>query len=304
MTPKAETAEPATADGTQSSARWTARVVTLFPEMFPGPLSASLAGKALKAGHWALETVDIRAFADDKHRSVDDTPFGGGAGMVMKPDVVDRALVDARQAGAREGSNRQSADRVIYLSPRGRLLDQAAVRDLARASVVVLLCGRYEGVDQRVLEAHSVEEVSLGDFVLSGGEPAALALIDAVVRLLPGVMGNEASAEEESFGVEFGGGLLEYPHFTRPAVWIGHDGVSRTVPDVLVSGHHARVESWRRAEAERTTRHRRPDLWRRYRQHQDGGYQDDGHQEGKPDAVPDVSVPNEEHEDCGKGDQR
>ena len=250
---------------TKPGAAWTARVVTLFPEMFPGPLSASLAGKALQAGHWALETVDIRDFAEDKHRSVDDTPFGGGAGMVMKPDVVDRALIQARQ-----GDARKSADRVMYLSPRGRLLDQALVRDLARASVVVLLCGRYEGVDERVLEAHSVEEVSLGDFVLSGGEPAALALIDAVVRLLPGVMGNEASAAEESFGVEFGGGLLEYPHFTRPAAWSGHDGVVRTVPEVLVSGHHARVEAWRRTEAERVTAQRRPDLWQEYCRRRNG----------------------------------
>ncbi|HET8726547.1 MAG TPA: tRNA (guanosine(37)-N1)-methyltransferase TrmD [Alphaproteobacteria bacterium] len=226
------------------------RVLTLFPEMFPGPLAASLAGKALERGDWALETLDIRAFARDKHRSVDDTPFGGGAGMVMKPDVVDAALSEARRHGGR----------AIYLSPRGRRLDQELVRELAAERELVLLCGRYEGVDQRVLDAHAVEEVSLGDFVLSGGEPAAICLIDAVVRLLPGVMGNEGSAEEESFA----SGLLEYPHYTRPAVWTGHDGVARAVPDVLVSGHHAKVKAWRLDEAERITRERRPDLWRKY----------------------------------------
>jgi tRNA (guanine37-N1)-methyltransferase len=226
------------------------RVLTLFPEMFPGPLAASLAGKALERGDWALETLDIRAFARDKHRSVDDTPFGGGAGMVMKPDVVDAALSEVRRQGGR----------AIYLSPRGRTLDQELVRELAAERELVLLCGRYEGVDQRVLDAHAVEEVSIGDFVLSGGEPAAICLIDAVVRLLPGVMGNEGSAEEESFA----SGLLEYPHYTRPAVWTGHDGVARAVPDVLVSGHHAKVKAWRLDEAERITRERRPDLWRKY----------------------------------------
>jgi tRNA (guanine37-N1)-methyltransferase len=230
--------------------RLTVRVLTLFPEMFPGPLGVSLAGKALERGNWALETLDIRDYARDKHRSVDDTPFGGGAGMVMKPDVVDAALVAARRPGSR----------TIYLSPRGRTLDQELVRELAAERDIVLLCGRYEGVDQRVLDAHAVEEVSLGDFVLSGGEPAAICLVDAVVRLLPGVMGNEVSGEEESFS----SGLLEYPHYTRPAVWTGHDGMARAVPEVLVSGHHAKVKAWRLAEAERITRERRPDLWRKY----------------------------------------
>lgn len=237
---------------------WTARVVTLFPEMFPGPLAASLAGRALERGDWALETVDIRDFARDKHRSVDDTPFGGGAGMVLRPDVIDAAL-----AAARPG-----ADRVIYLSPRGRRLDQPLVRELSRERAVALLCGRYEGIDQRALEAHGVEEISLGDFVLSGGEPAALCLIDAVVRLLPGVMGNAESGGEESFG---GGvaeatmaGLLEYPHYTRPAVWCGSDGVERAVPPVLLSGHHGKVAEWRLDQARAVTRRRRPDLWRRY----------------------------------------
>ena len=256
------------------SAPWTVRVLTLFPEMFPGPLACSLAGKALARGDWALETVDIRGFAEDRHRTVDDTPFGGGAGMVMRADVIEAALLAARR----------DADRVIYLSPRGRPLDQDLVRQLSRARLVVLLCGRYEGVDERALEAQAVEEVSLGDFVLSGGEPAALCLIDAVVRLLPGVMGNDASAGEDSFGADFAGGLLEYPQYTRPARWRDRAGVARAVPEVLVSGHHANVADWRRGEAERITRARRPDLWRRYQAARGG--------EG-------ISVPNEQHEDCG-----
>lgn len=234
---------------------WTVKVLTLFPEMFPGPLGHSLAGKALENGVWALETVDIRSFARDKHRSVDDTPFGGGAGMVMRPDVLDAALTATAGEPGTPGRGR-----TIYLSPRGRVLDQDLVRELAADPVVVLLCGRYEGVDERVLVAQGVEEVSLGDVVLSGGEPAALALIDAVVRLLPGVMGNDATAGEESFE----GGLLEYPHYTRPAVWTDGRGVERAVPDVLLSGHHEKVRAWRLAEAERITRARRPDLWDRY----------------------------------------
>jgi tRNA (guanine37-N1)-methyltransferase len=234
---------------------WTARVLTLFPEMFPGPLGVSLAGKALQRGDWALKTVDIRDFARDKHRSVDDAPFGGGAGMVMKPDVVDAAIRATRDPG----------DRLIYLSPRGRVFDQALARELAAGSGLTLVCGRYEGVDQRALDATGAEEVSLGDFVLSGGEPAAIALVDAVVRLLPGVMGNAASAGEESFGDVAEGLLLEYPHYTRPAVWTDPDGMERRVPEVLISGAHARVAEWRRAEAESITRARRPDLWRKYR---------------------------------------
>jgi tRNA (guanine37-N1)-methyltransferase len=230
---------------------WTARVLTIFPEMFPGMLGHSIAGKALERGLWRLETLDIRDFAEDRHRSVDDTPFGGGAGMVMRADVVDRALGHATEADAADGGGAP----VIYLSPRGRRLEQARVRELAAGPGVILLCGRYEGVDQRVLDAREVEEVSLGDFVLSGGEPAAFALIDACIRLLPGVMGAEASLEEESFEA----GLLEYPHYTRPAEWCG-----RAVPDVLLSGHHEKIRAWRRAEAERITRERRPDLWARY----------------------------------------
>ncbi|PWC43514.1 tRNA (guanosine(37)-N1)-methyltransferase TrmD [Azospirillum sp. TSO22-1] len=234
---------------------WTVKVLTLFPEMFPGPLGHSLAGKALENGVWSLESVDIRDFARDKHRSVDDAPFGGGAGMVMRPDVLDAVFTETCGPPGVEGRGR-----VIYLSPRGRVLDQALVKELAATPVVTLLCGRYEGVDERVLEAHGVEEVSLGDFVLSGGEPAALALIDAVVRLLPGVMGNVATADDESFER----GLLEYPHYTRPAVWSDGLGVERTVPEVLLSGHHEKVRAWRLAEAERITRARRPDLWSRY----------------------------------------
>jgi tRNA (guanine37-N1)-methyltransferase len=223
---------------------WTATVLTLFPAMFPGPLGQSLAGKALADGVWRLETVDIRDFARDKHRSVDDAPFGGGPGMVMRPDIVDAAIAGTAAPGP-----------VLCLSPRGRPFDQARARELAAGPGVRLLCGRFEGIDVRVIEARAIEEVSLGDFVLSGGEPAAIALIDACVRLLPGVVGDAAGLAEESF-VE---GLLEYPHYTRPQDWQG-----RTVPDVLLSGHHERIRQWRLAEAEKATRERRPDLWERY----------------------------------------
>jgi len=224
---------------------WTVTVLTLFPAMFPGPLGHSLAGRALEERVWALETVDIRDSASDKHRSVDDTPFGGGAGMVMRPDVVDRALRAAHRGGP-----------LIYLTPRGVPLTQARVRELAALPRVTVLCGRFEGVDQRVLDVHAVEELSLGDFVLSGGEPAALALIDAVVRLIPGVTGNAVSLEEESFAAGDMAGLLEYPQYTRPPVWDG-----RPVPDVLLSGHHGNIRAWRRTQAEEVTRRRRPDLW-------------------------------------------
>jgi tRNA (guanine37-N1)-methyltransferase len=219
-------------------------VLTILPEMFPGPLGHSLAGRAEALGMWRLTVDDIRGFATDRHRSVDDTPFGGGPGMVMRPDVVDAALA-ASPAGLP----------AYYLSPRGRTIDQALVRELAAGPGCTLLCGRFEGVDQRVLDARGLTELSLGDFVLSGGEPAAIALVDACVRLLPGVMGEAGSADEESFADD----LLEYPHYTRPAVWAG-----RAVPEVLASGHHAKIRAWRRAEAERLTRERRPDLWNRY----------------------------------------
>ncbi len=223
---------------------WRATVLTIFPEMLPGPLAYSLAGKALRAGLWQLETVDIRDFAQDKHRSVDDAPFGGGPGMVMRPDVLDAAIAGAGGVGP-----------LILLSPRGRRLDQAKVGELAAGPGLTLICGRFEGIDERVIEARAIEEVSLGDFVLSGGEPAAIALIDACVRLLPGVVGDAEGLSEESFA----DGLLEYPQYTRPQLWQG-----RLVPEVLVSGDHGRIRAWRRAEAERLTRERRADLWERY----------------------------------------
>ena len=230
---------------------WRATVLTIFPEMLPGPLAYSLAGRALRSGIWRLETVDIRDFARDKHHSVDDAPFGGGPGMVMRPDVLDAAIAGAGGTGP-----------LVLLSPRGRPLDQEAVRAFADGPGVTLLCGRFEGIDERVIEARSIEEISLGDFVLSGGEPAAIALIDACVRLLPGVVGCADTLEEESFAT----GLLEYPHYTRPQVWQG-----RAVPEVLVSGNHAQIRSWRRAQAERLTCERRPELWRRYLAVQDSG---------------------------------
>ncbi len=226
---------------------WKAKVLTLFPEMFPGALGLSLAGQGLKDGIWALETVDIRDFASDKHRSVDDAPFGGGPGMVMRPDVVSDAI-DSAKATDKDLP-------LIYLTPRGRPLDQARIRQLAAGPGVALLCGRFEGLDERVLDAHTAEEISLGDFVLSGGETAAIALLDACVRLLEGIVGAPDSLAEESFEE----GLLEYPQYTRPQEWKG-----RKVPDVLVSGHHEKVRTWRRRQAEAITRERRPDLWARH----------------------------------------
>jgi tRNA (guanine37-N1)-methyltransferase len=217
------------------AAPWTATILTIFPEMFPGPLGCSLAGKALAEGIWRLQTVDIRAFASDKHRSVDDAPFGGGPGT-------------------------QGPGPILCLSPRGHRLDQARVTALAAGPGVRLVCGRFEGIDQRVIDAHAIEELSLGDFVLSGGEPAAMALIDACVRLLPGVIGDAAALEEESFQR----GLLEYPQYTRPQDWQG-----RAVPEVLLSGHHENIRQWRAAQAETATRERRPDLWKIYRAHED-----------------------------------
>jgi tRNA (guanine37-N1)-methyltransferase len=225
------------------TAPWRASVLTLFPEMFPGPLGHSLIGKALEAGIWALEAKDIRAFATDRHRSVDDEPFGGGAGMVMRADVID-AAVEAVHGPA-------DPRPLLYMSPKGARFDQAMARELAAGPGCVILCGRYEGVDERVLEKHRFAEVSLGDFVMTGGELAAMALLDATVRLLAGVVGQAASLAEESFA----DGLLEYPHYTRPQTWQG-----RTVPEVLLSGHHGRIRDWRRATALALTRQRRPDL--------------------------------------------
>jgi tRNA (guanine37-N1)-methyltransferase len=225
-----------------------ALVLTLFPEMFPGPLGHSLAGRALARGDWSLDAIDIRGFATDKHRSVDDTPFGGGPGMVMRPDVVDAAVAEALSRGPDLP--------LIVFTPRGRLLTQRRVRALAEGPGAILLCGRYEGIDERVIAHRRMEELSIGDYVLSGGEPAAMVLLDACVRLLPGVMGAAESGVEESFAL----GLLEYPHYTRPAVWQG-----LAVPEVLAGGNHAAIAAWRRDEAERVTRDRRPDLWTAYR---------------------------------------
>lgn len=224
-----------------------ATVLTLYPEMFPGHLQYSLSGKALERGDWSLETVQIRDFAVDRHRTVDDTPAGGGAGMVLKPDILAAAI----DAAAPEGDPRPK----LLMSPRGRPLTQTRVRELADGEGCLIVCGRFEGVDQRVIEARGLEEVSIGDYVLSGGEPAALTLLDAVVRILPGVMGNALSGVHESFE----GDLLEHPHYTRPQVFEDRD-----IPAVLTSGNHAAIEKWRREQAEELTRTRRPDLWQRY----------------------------------------
>jgi tRNA (guanine37-N1)-methyltransferase len=228
---------------------WRASVLTLFPDAFPGPLGLSLAGRALASGLWSLEAVNIRDFATDRHRTVDDTPFGGGAGMVLRPDVVDAAIASVAETpgtGARP---------LLCLTPRGAPFTQQDAARLAAGPGAILLAGRYEGVDQRVIDARAMREISIGDYVLSGGELPALVVLDTCVRLLPGVMGAADSADEESFTA----GLLEYPHYTRPAEWQG-----RAVPEVLLSGHHAAVAAWRRAEAELITRARRPDLWARY----------------------------------------
>jgi tRNA (guanine37-N1)-methyltransferase len=223
---------------------WRASVLTIFPELFPGPLGASLAGRALGQKIWSCEAIDIRDFAADKHRSVDDTPAGGGPGMVMRADVLARAIDAAAPAN-------DSRPRIV-LTPRGKPLLQSRVRELAQAAGLVLVCGRFEGVDERVIERRALEEISIGDYVLSGGEIAALVLLDACVRLLPGVMGTEASHVEESFEA----GLLEYPHYTKPQEFEG-----RPIPEVLNSGHHGKVAAWRREQAEKATRERRPDLW-------------------------------------------
>ena len=224
---------------------WTAHILTIFPGMFPGPLGHSLAGRAMAGKIWDLKAVDIRDFAVDVHRTVDDSPFGGGPGMVMRADVLDAALESVADAPGP----------VIYLTPRGSAFDQERAAALASGPGVTLLCGRFEGIDERVIEERGFEEVSVGDFVLSGGEPAAMSVIDTCVRLLPGVVGDTESLVEESFAR----GLLEYPQYTRPANWRGHN-----TPDVLLSGHHKNIRAWRLAQAERITRERRPDLWERY----------------------------------------
>lgn len=224
---------------------FSATVLTLYPEMFPGPLGASLAGRALERGTWSLAVRQIRDAAEDRHRTVDDTPAGGGPGMVLKADILARAIDAATLS--------EDPRPRLLMSPRGTPLDQARVRALAAGPGVLVVCGRFEGVDQRVIEGRGLEEVSIGDYVLSGGELAAMVLLDAVVRLLPGVMGKEASGEDESFS----DGLLEYPQYTRPPLWEG-----RAIPDILLSGDHGRIARWRREEAEALTRARRPDLWR------------------------------------------
>jgi len=223
---------------------WRADILTIFPAMFPGPLAESLAGKALGANIWSLRVTDIRDFGLGRHRSVDDTPFGGGAGMVMRPDVLDAAI----------GSVSDQRP-LIVLTPRGAPLTQNRVQQLAAGSGAILLCGRFEGIDQRVIEARGAEEISIGDYILSGGELAAMVLLDAVIRLLPGVMGAAESAAEESFAA----GLLEYPHYTRPAIW-----ADRAVPETLTSGNHRAIAAWRHQAAAETTKIRRPDLYRRY----------------------------------------
>ena len=227
---------------------WRSTVITLFPEIFPGPLGISLVGQALRSGLWSLKTVNIRDHGIDKYRSVDDTPFGGGPGMVMRPDVVD-AAVNAARVGAVKSP-------LLVTSPKGRPLTQSRVCELAAGPGAIVLCGRFEGIDQRAIEAHAMEEVSIGDFVLSGGEPATFALLDACVRVLPGVIGKSESLDEESFE----NGLLEYPHYTRPRVW-----QEREVPEVLLSGHHGNIKTWRLAQAEAITKQCRPDLLERYR---------------------------------------
>jgi tRNA (guanine37-N1)-methyltransferase len=220
---------------------WRATILTLFPGMFPGPLGQSLAGRALAANIWSLDAQDIRAHATDRHRTVDDTPFGGGAGMVLRPDVVDAAI-------------KATADNrpLLYVTPRGRPLAQTDAQRLANGPGVIILCGRYEGIDQRVIDAHTPDEISIGDYVLSGGELAAMVILDTIIRLLPGTMGAPTSATEESFAQ----GLLEYPHYTKPAEWQG-----RAVPPILLSGNHAAIAAWRAEQAETITRQRRPDLW-------------------------------------------
>lgn len=227
---------------------WRAQIITLFPDSFPGVLGASLTGKALQEGLWQMDTIDLRRFGEGKHRNVDDTPAGGGAGMVLRADVVSQALDEA-------ATTTRGNWPVVYLSPRGKPLTQEMAANFAQCGGMTLLCGRFEGVDERVIEEYGIQEVSLGDFILTGGEIAAQALIDATVRLIPRVLGNHASTEEESFS----SGLLEHPQYTKPAVW-----KDRAIPEILLSGHHAKISDWRQDMAERLTKQRRPDLWRAY----------------------------------------
>ena len=223
-----------------------ARIFTLYPEFFPGPLGKGLYGKALVEKIWKLETINIRDYAIDKHKTVDDTTYGGGSGMLIKPDVLANSL----------DKNLNSKEKIIYLSPKGKLLNQKLAKELSKEKTINLICGHFEGVDQRVIESRNIEEVSIGDFILSGGESAAFVMLDAIIRLLPGVLGNKTSVEEESFE----NGLLEYPQYTKPQVW-----EEKTVPDVLLSGDHAKIKDWRLSQSEAITRDRRPDLWQKYK---------------------------------------
>ena len=223
-----------------------ARVFTLYPEFFPGPLGKGLYGKALAEKIWKLETINIRDYATDKHKTVDDTTYGGGSGMLIKPDVLANSL----------DKNLKTKEKIIYLSPRGKLFNQEMAKKISNEETVNLICGHFEGVDQRVIESRNIEEVSIGDFILSGGESAAFVMLDAIIRLLPGVLGNETSTEEESFE----NGLLEYPQYTKPQIW-----EEKTVPDVLLSGDHAKIKDWRLSQSEAITRDRRPDLWQKYK---------------------------------------
>lgn len=224
-------------------------ILTLFPDMFPGPLGQSILGDALERQLWSLNTVNIRDFSTTKYKTVDDTPFGGGAGMVLKPDILESAITSLPQPG-----------RMIYLSPRGRTLTQAVAQELAAETTLTLLCGRYEGVDQRVLDAYQIEEVSIGDYVLMGGEVAAMVLLESVIRLIPGIVGNHDTLCEESFS-DF---LIEYPHYTRPSKWFDKSGRIWDIPPVLLSGHHAAIAEWRQAQAKDLTKARRPDLWAKW----------------------------------------
>ncbi len=223
-----------------------ARIFTLYPEFFPGPLGKGLYGKALAEKIWKLETINIRDYAIDKHKTVDDTTYGGGSGMLIKPDVLANSL----------DKNLNSKEKIIYLSPKGKLLNQKLAKELSKEKTINLICGHFEGVDQRVIDSRNIEEVSIGDFVLSGGESAAFVMLDAIIRLLPGVLGNETSVDEESFE----NGLLEYPQYTKPQIW-----EEKTVPDVLLSGDHAKIKDWRLSQSEAITRDRRPDLWQKYK---------------------------------------